>query len=80
MFRFMYARFLEEAAHVTGTTRYEGAARAMEACAQGWRALAQPLQGALQTANPAALVPTVADGLEALYRREGSVWQELVAP
>ena len=79
MFRFMYARFLEEAARVTGTARFEGAARAMEACAKGWRALAQPLQDAFETKDPASLTPTVAAGLEALYKKEGSAWQELAA-
>jgi hypothetical protein len=77
MFRFMYSRFLEEAADVTGQTRYAGAARAMEACANGWRALAAPLEGALETADPAALVPAVVKGLEDLHERESGVWKEL---
>lgn len=77
LFRFMYGRFLEEAAGVTGNARYAGAARAMQGCAEGWRALAAPLEGALEEADPAALVPAVVEGLEALHKEEGSVWQEL---
>jgi len=63
MFRFMYSRFLEEAAGLTGNARYARAGRAMEACAQGWRALAAPLEGALESADPAALVSAVVEGL-----------------
>jgi len=77
LFRFMYARFLEEAAGITGDTRYSGAARAMHGCAECWRTLAAPLEGAFESEDPAALVPAVVEGLEELYKKEGSVWQEL---
>ena len=79
MFRFMYSRFLEEAAVVTGNARYADAGREMEACAQDWRDLSAPLEGALETAHPAALVPAVVKGLEDLHERESSVWTELAA-
>ena len=79
LFRFMYSRFLEEAAVVTGQSGYAGAARAMQGCAAGWRAVAAPLQGALDTKDPAALVPAVVDGLEELHKKEDSVWKELAA-
>ena len=49
----------------------------MEDCAQAWRGLATPLEGALESTDPAALVPAVVNGLEELYRKEGSVWQEI---
>ena len=77
MFRFMYSRFLEEAAGVTGQPGYAGAARAMQDCAEGWRAVARPLEGAFDAADPGALVPAVVKGLEDLHRKEGSVWKEL---
>jgi hypothetical protein len=79
LFRFMYSRFLEEAAGLTGDSRCSGAARAMQGCAEGWRALAAPLECALESADPAALVPAVVEGLEELHKKEGSVWQELAA-
>jgi hypothetical protein len=75
----MYSRFLEEAAGLTGDSRCSGAARAMQGCAEGWRALAAPLECALESADPAALVPAVVEGLEELHKKEGSVWQELAA-
>lgn len=77
MFRFMYSRFLEEAAEVTGTARYVDAGREMEACAQAWRDLAAPLKGALESTDPEAFVPAVVKGLEELHRKESRVWQEL---
>ena len=77
MFRFMYSRFLDEAAGVTGNARYADVGREMEACAQSWRSLAAPLEGALEAADPASLVPAVVKGLEELHRKENSVWQKL---
>ncbi len=62
---------------MTGNARYAGAGREMEDCAQAWRGLATPLEGALESTDPAALVPAVVNGLEELYRKEGSVWQEI---
>jgi hypothetical protein len=77
LFRFMYSRFLDEAAGVTGQSGYADAARAMDACAQGWRAIAAPLEGAFDAADPAAFVPAVVEGLEEVHKKESSVWKGL---
>jgi hypothetical protein len=79
MFRFMYSRFLEEAAGLTGNARYAEAGKKMDACAKAWRELAAPLQDALETADPVALVPAVVKGLEVLHGKESSVWKEIAA-
>jgi len=77
LFRFMYARFLEEAAALTGKTDYAVAARQMQVCAESWRALASPLKDVLEDGSTLDMCQQVSHDLLDLHRAEGAVWQML---
>jgi hypothetical protein len=74
LFRSMYARFLEEAAALTGLANLNDAARAFHACAARWSAVAQPLANAYQDPDPQALLPGLSEGLLEIYELESSAW------
>ena len=75
LFRSMYARFLEEAAALTGLAQLADAARAFHACAARWSALAQPLADVFYAhPDPLALLPGLADGLLELHEMEAKAW------
>jgi len=75
LFRSMQARFLDEAAALTGLPRLGDAARAFHACAARWTALANPLGGAFELEDPAALLPGLANGLEEAHQLEAEAWR-----
>ncbi len=79
LFRAMYARFLEEAAALTGLDRLANAAGnaagAFHACAARWSALAAACEKAYELPNPAALLPALQEGLLELYEMERKAWE-----
>ena len=77
LFRLMYARFLSEAAALTGSARLAESAQAVQACGEAWRALARPLVNVLEEPDPAGRVPTLSAGLKALHAQEQAAWNAL---
>lgn len=75
LFRHMYARFLEEAAGLTGLPRLGDAARAFHRCGERWAALAKPYENVYEDPNPLARLPGLAEGLLELYELETRAWE-----
>lgn len=79
LFRYLYSRFLNEAAALTGNTRLREASQRVYACAEQWRTLALPLAQAFEINDAANLVPGLINQLEQIAQLEETAWQMLKA-
>jgi hypothetical protein len=78
LFRYMYARFLQEAAEHTGLGDLEAAAGQMQAAGDGWQEVAALFERAYQAEKPAQHLESVAPLLLRIADEEQRVWESLV--
>jgi hypothetical protein len=76
-FRYLYSRFLNEAADLTNDPHLREAGQLVHECAEQWRALAQPLKQAFEINVAAELIPGLIDQLERVAQLEEATWQML---
>jgi hypothetical protein len=77
LFRLMYARFLEEAAELTGQARLQAAGIAMQAAGDCWETVAALFDRASTAPDPAAPLAEIGKLLPELARQEQDVWSRL---
>ncbi len=77
LFRYMYSRFLNEAAERTDDPQLREASQRVLACAEQWRALALPLKAAFEIDDATSLLPDLSNRLEQVARQEEAAWQRL---
>jgi hypothetical protein len=77
LFRYLYSRFLKEAADLTNDPQLREASQLVQDCAEQWRALALPLERAFEIDDAAGLIPNLVSQLEQVAQREETAWQML---
>jgi hypothetical protein len=77
LFRYMYSRFLNEAADLTGDPQLREASQRVHECAEQWRSLAQPLARSFEIDDAASVIPNLIDQLEEVAQLEQDAWQML---
>jgi hypothetical protein len=77
LFRYMYSRFLNEAAELTGDQCLREASRQVQACADKWRELAQPLAQSFEIDDATRLIPALVSQLEEVAHLEEAAWHIL---
>lgn len=76
-FRYMYGRFLREAAAITGEERLAEVAGEMVAVGDRWEDVARLFQAAHTAPDPAALLPEAAALVRTIADREQAAWERL---
>jgi hypothetical protein len=77
IFRYMYGRFLKEAADMTGELRLAEVGREMRQIGDHWQEVAYIFQEAYQAPDPAALLPQATSLMESIGDQEQGAWQAL---
>lgn len=77
IFRYMYARFLIEAASITGQPRLAGLGAELTAIGDRWEEVAAALAEAAQAENPADLLGTATEPMREIADREEDFWERL---
>jgi len=77
IFRYMYARFLREAAGITDDTRLNERADEFQRIGDKWQALAEIFMNASKADDPAAILPGVKAPLLDLANLEDAAWSRL---
>lgn len=77
LFRYMYSRFLNEAADLTSDPHLQEASQQVHKCAEQWRALALPLEQAFEIRDATSLLPGLINQLEQVAQLEEAAWQML---
>lgn len=77
IFRYMYARFLNEAAVITAEPRLAGPAAELAAIGDLWEQVAQGFAHAAETDEPAMALDSVTEPLADIADREQEVWEDL---
>lgn len=77
IFRYMYARFLKEAARITGERRLEAAAEELHAVGDQWQKVAGIFKKLPEPAAKPAGLSQVGDLLSAIADQEEAVWKRL---
>jgi hypothetical protein len=77
LFRYMYGRFLAEAAALTGQAAYARSARQMQTAGDGWEEAAKLFEAACQAENPGQLLQKISLLLLEIAAQEEEVWNEL---
>jgi hypothetical protein len=79
LFRYMYGRFLEEAAAITGDPALRGLGVELHAIGDRWQEVAELLQKAAQGPAPAEPLAEAGQTLEEIAGREEAVWRALLS-
>ena len=79
MFRYMFSRFLREAADLTGQRAYAEHVDPFRTSGDGWEALANLARSAANDSDPAACLEPIAATLEAQAALEQAAWEGLAA-
>jgi hypothetical protein len=79
IFRYMYGRFLTEAAAVTGEPRLAGMGTELAAIGGLWEQVAAGFAAAAQAGNPADLLETATKPMHDIAGREQDFWERLAA-
>lgn len=77
IFRYMYGRFLAEAAGLTGESRLAGAGDEFRAIGDSWQSVAETFKTAHAAPDPAALLPEASALIVAIADRELAAWKNL---
>ncbi len=77
IFRYMYGRFLAEAAEITGQPRLAEIGRELHAVGDTWQAVAQIFKHGAEIDDPASILPETTDPLMEIAEVEESLWIEL---
>jgi hypothetical protein len=79
IFRYMYARFLGEAASITGESRLTGLGTELTAIGDRWEEVAGAFAKAAQAENPTDLLETATGPMHEIADREQDFWERLDA-
>ena len=79
IFRYMYARFLGEAASITGEARLTGMGTELAAIGDRWEEVAAFFAKAAQADSPADLLETATEPMRDIADREQDFWERLDA-
>lgn len=79
LFRYMYARFLDEAAKTLGEDELSEIGKDLQSIGDRWQGVAQILRGASESKDPAARLPETTEPLLDIAEREELIWQRLSA-
>ena len=77
LFRYMYSRFLREAAEITGDARLNESADEFQRLGDRWQMVAETFQRASEAPDPASLLGECVAPLDALATQEETVWGRL---
>ena len=77
VFRYMFGRFLVEAAAITGDDRLAESAAEFKRIGDAWEAFAAWAKAASEAPDPAACLPEAASPLGAIADQEQAAWQRL---
>jgi hypothetical protein len=77
LFRYMYGRFLNEAAAITGEGRLAALGQEIAAIGDRWQEVALAFKAASETADPASSLPALAAPLSAIADCEEAAWRRL---
>ena len=77
IFRYMYARFLHEAAAITDEPRLAGPAAELTSIGDLWEQVAKGFANAAEADEPALLLGSVTEPLAEIADREQRVWEDL---
>ncbi len=77
LFRYMYSRFLNEAADLTGDAHLKEVSQLMHNCAEQWRALALPLAQSFEIGDATGLIPDLVSQLDQVAQLEETAWQSM---
>jgi hypothetical protein len=78
-FRYMYGRFLNEAAEITGNPQLAETGAHMKAIGDCWQQAAHIFKSACDAPDPATLLPAAADVVRTIADREETAWGQLRA-
>ena len=76
-FRYMFSRFLREAAELTGETRLADSADEFQRIGDRWEAMGDWFHGTSEAPDPVALLGECAAPLQHLADREEAAWRQL---
>lgn len=77
LFRYMYSRFLAEAAKMTGEARLRSVSEELHRCGESWSALVQPLKQVYEMDDPAAVIADLVEDLGKVAEMEDKAWRNL---
>jgi hypothetical protein len=77
IFRYMYGRFLQEVADITGDGRLTEVSKEMRKIGDQWQAVAQLFKQAYTSPDPAALLPEATAPMLTIADREQVAWERL---
>ncbi len=79
LFRYMYGRFLEEAAKLTRDKELAAVGRQMRAVGDHWQEVATSFKEASEATKPAASLTKISDAIQEIAGLEDAAWEELAA-
>lgn len=79
LFRYMYARFLQEAQRLTGERRLREVAQDLLAAGGRWQVVAETLRAASQARDQRPRLREAGAALEAVAEQETQTWERLAA-
>jgi hypothetical protein len=77
IFRYMYARFLEEAAEITEDDRLSPVARDLKNIGDQWQKVAEIFKSAASHENPATVLSSTTPHLDLIAEKELTIWSDL---
>jgi hypothetical protein len=77
IFRYMYGRFLREAAEIMDDARLAEVGEQMRGIGDRWQEVAQTLKQAHEAPDPTALLPEATTPMLDIADREQAVWESL---
>ena len=77
IFRYMYGRFLKEAAQIIGDDRIASCGEELRAVGDRWQEVAEGFKAAHEVPDPAAALPEVVAPLPEIADREEAIWTGL---
>jgi len=77
IFRYMYGRFLKEAASIVGDDRLAGAGESMRMIGDEWQEIGDVFQRAHDARDPSVLLPEASERMLKIADREQGVWKEV---
>jgi len=77
IFRYMYGRFLEEAAAITSERRLARIGEEMHAIGDQWQQVAQIFERAYSAASPSTIIPDASRLIQDTADQEQAIWERL---
>ena len=77
IFRYMYGRFLKEAAVITGERRLARIGEEMHAIGDQWQQVAQIFERAYSAASPSTIIPDASRLIQDTADQEQAIWERL---